>query len=1125
MKNTPDQQAAITANERRICVAAGAGSGKTRTLIARILHLLESGVPLEQIAAITFTEKAAAEMKDRLRRAFHDRAAASHAPGQDFWRGLERESENARIGTIHAFCAAILREYALEANLDPDFGVLAEIEAAMLTRDVIRGALQRQLDQDDPAVLEAARMHGFQTLARIMESLLRARGVLLRLEGQGYPFHDPAALQRRWEDDAKAIQREFLESLPAHPRVAAFRREIQAPAPPTLADAPNQAEGHEAFAALLEKLAKANSADAAESLVKELAKAKVASVPKKCEGDPDLARIQRLHDAMRRFFRACIPPAAETATETDAAECTAAIHAVYKRVEADYAEALAAENCLDFDLLITGTRALLLDRSDIAENIAAGIAHLLIDEFQDTDGIQLEIAERLHQAGKGPALFIVGDAKQSIYAFRGAEVEVFKSAQEAAELPLALDQNFRTRPEILAFINHFFAETGLLAQVEPEYAGMRVHRPKLEDGHGVEFLVPEANEDANAEAMRQAEAALIADRILAWVNERRVSGENGEGPRNARFGDIALLFRAASSIHLYERALRDAGIPYALVAGQGFYARQEVLDFLNLLKTAADPACEQSLLAFLRGPAAGLGDASLLRMAQEGGIVRAFESSGIPDSFEDAPALEHARALIAETRAAMDLPLPAMLRRTLARSGLEAIHLAQPQGVQRCANLRKFIELAEEFTHLRAPSLHDFIAHLERIQRQEFREGEAALQPESRGAVTLMTIHRAKGLEFNIVVVPDMARTPAPPETLPIMLHRRWGCCASVRDADDEPAHPVLRAQLKRVADGESAAESARLLYVALTRARDCLVLSGAPDARGTSWIGEFDRLHALSQRDHQETLAGSGWTAALYRKPQRPDQTPRRRTPGKTPDLPRLQARIAPLPRIQSIRDTISISRLLDALEHTAPAASAASNTPNAAAPARPSEKSAAATPPAARSSARARGVAVHRMFERWDLASPPPIDIVLDELRPGPRRRALWRRELETIAKAFREVLPELGLGGQALPQIAREIPFLLPIGPYLIRGVIDALLPGGILLDYKTGRQTPGAAQRYHDQILLYAAAAQRLAGILPTRGAIYYADHQKLDLFPIDPSAIPPLLRRAKDALASPTPPTA
>ena len=1130
----------ITANGARLCVDAGAGSGKTTVLIGRILHLLENKMAdLDEIVAITFTDAAAAEMKMRLRREFRKKAPVDNPAEMTRWRQLERRADTARLSTIHSFCAALIRENALRAGFDPEFAVLAEAESVLLCNDVIEETLHtlldleaRQPDREGPATRAAAEI-GFGKLAGELYAMLNRRRLMGLIQEGSIP-QEPKALARHWLELVEESQQRRLLALRRSPRLARFRRLLEG-----LAGACSNADdareaGRNSLIGAIDRIQRAGDAKEIEKEIRAILEINYRGTSKKNWDEAQLEQIKRVQKEIKEFADSQIPPNIDPEVELKAAALAADIVRIYENLADAYKRGKVERASADFDDLIQAAYEMLRDNEEIRARTARGIKFLLIDEFQDTDSWQLQIARLLADHPEGPDLFIVGDAKQSIYDFRGAEVEVFQNEKCAAQVTF-LDKNYRTLPDVLAFINETFERSQLLNAVEPDYAPLVPHRSALGEPR-VEFLLPPRMDNKpGVDEYRSREAEMIAERLDEMVRGRRpvmVCDRDGQA-RPASFGDAAILFRAMSSVYVYEEALRRRDIPYRVVAGRGYYERQEMVDLRNLLAVLVDPCDEMALLGFLRGPLGGLSDEALVVLSVGRGLLQAFKSAEVPPGFREHAALEHARTLVARLRERACMPLPAFLRYLLDETGLEAIELSQFLGVQKAHNLRKAIDLANDFARTQPATLASFLRYLDRAALDEIREGEAAMQPEGAGAVMLMSIHKSKGLEFPIVVAADLSREPKNQDRGSVLLHRRLGMGVRVTDSGGGPVNPAICHAIKKEQSEKDEAEQARMLYVAMTRARDWLLLSGSPEAGKQSWMQTFDDLYGVCGRDDGAVVQGAGgnWSAVVRRacpsETTRWNMAPRENQRGADEGTwKELSRRAGPVEIVTTARKTFSVSGILDAVFETAD-----------------DEEPWDAEESRADAAARQRmlrGTLVHRMFERWDFSGEPPIDEILADECPDPVWRSVLEPALRDVAAKFKksQFAPRLGsssiprLGSSSIPgvgsssipgvgscSIQREIPFYLNVGGALVHGVIDAVLEdGAVVVDYKTGRPGGRMSGRYEFQLRLYAAAVQRLLGRIPRQGILYYADYGEVHEVDVSPEAVEDVLGRTARAIA-------
>ena len=811
------QRRAVEVRGRDVVVTAGAGSGKTRTLVERYLALLAEGHSPRQILAITFTEKAAREMRNRIRAATRERGEEAGGPEKrSFWRGIEAQMDAARISTIHAFCAELLRAHPAEAGVDPGFEVAEEGTAALLRREAVKEALAWAVAQEEVAPLFSALSP--RGIEGVLSFLLARRLDAAMIVGQG------ASGSQAGEMLGEALWG-FVEA----PAVAHGVQELRR----MRTEGELEQDAGEKLAAQLAGLldlweevrAARESGDwvtAAEHLYTIRREYMRLNIGKKTSRAKELLQaLRHAYDERVNLWlggaRPADPPPDPT-IEIRFGQDLGRMGALFEAVCESYRRALDERRLLDFDDLETGALRLLQD-ARIRNRWREGLAAVLVDEFQDTNERQREIVEALCEGSPG-RLFVVGDARQSIYRFRGADVTVFRRMGEAIEArggePIELDITFRAHSQLLRGLDLLLpavmGEEGnpdepYVIPYTPLVADRRAPRKGVEPPF-IEFILGVGE---SAEAARPHAAEALVARLLELRHEGQIQG----------WGDVALLFRASTGFAPYEDALEVMGVPYVTVAGRGFYERPEIRDVLNILQALADPWNDLAMAGLLRSPAMGLTDAALYRLRWREGEPRAFYQAlvdGLDDLDEsDRQSAIRAREILAELRPLVGrLPVGELLKRVLDRTdyraGLASAHRRYWQ------NIDKLLADAHASGLVNVSS---FLEYLQSVRDIGVREGEAPV--EAQGAVRLMTVHKAKGLEFPFVVIADASRQPRRGSE-PAYLLPEIGLTFR---PDRSEAMP-LAYRFARWLDGrQSEAEENRLLYVAATRAREKLILSG----------------------------------------------------------------------------------------------------------------------------------------------------------------------------------------------------------------------------------------------------------------------------------------------------------
>ncbi|MBO0700160.1 MAG: UvrD-helicase domain-containing protein, partial [Zavarzinella sp.] len=632
---TPQQRAAIVARGTSVVLSSGAGCGKTFVLTNRYLsHLKQDGVGVGEIVAITFTDRAAREMRDRIRQAVAVELRAQ--PGDSSWANHLRDLESAPIQTIHSFCGDLLRQFAVPAGLDPRFEVLEEILAENLRAEALRDTLQALLTSDMPAgrdLGELVVLYGWTATGDAVGALLRERDAAAWDRWLRRP---PADIAAEWAGPERQkllpIWVDYL--LAASPKIAHLVnlfRSAECRGPEMRANIEKILDG-------LPKLASAPDLAAA---VDELCEA--AKVGKeKADAWPDAETYAAVKDAMAEFRQDLPEKLALFADEPEEVEKAAVVGQRFLRVALSvvesYQERKARAGVVDFQDLLVLARDLMRDRAEVRESLRQRYRYLLLDEMQDTDQVQMELVDLICGVGiEHDKLFAVGDAKQSIYRFRGAEVALFEKLRAAVrpEGRLQLSRNYRSRPGVLHFVN------ALCSLRFAEYEPLEPHHPPTYPGPCVEFLwsVPAASGGAGKESVsdvRAREADAIARRIAQLIESPEARIRDGESLRRVTPGDIVLLFRSMSNVGIYEAALRKHGLDYYLVGGRAFFAQQEVYDLLNLLRALENPDDAVALAGTLRSPFGCLSDDALVLLAiHPGGLWAGLHApdcvAGLPE--------------------------------------------------------------------------------------------------------------------------------------------------------------------------------------------------------------------------------------------------------------------------------------------------------------------------------------------------------------------------------------------------------------------------------------------------------------------------------------------------------------
>lgn len=822
-------------------VMAGAGSGKTLTLVGRYVRLLEQGVPLRATVAITFTEKAAREMRTRIRQTVDTWIARCAGDERTRWQSLSADLDAARIGTIHGLCATLLRSHPAEGGLDPEFVVLDENQAARLRIEALEVALAWAASNED--AVQIFTVLSEQTTRELIDAWLAARSdTLAAFERLGA---DPLTV---WSNALQHWLNEQLQQAawldPLHElssikaKNAMDKLEVQRQAAVQAANSAQQALKQGESSSVLEQLA----------MLRGNLKTNVGAKGNWGEGDLDCVKqaMKDLVAFLDESFASLIDRKKPISWELDrlSAELLPQLRRVFDQAVEEYQRLKDQARAVDFDDLEQGAARLLSTQAEVRAYWQTEIQAVLVDEFQDTNERQREIVYQLvgfqpGQPGSGHGLFVVGDAKQSIYRFRGADVRVFQRVQadvaRSGGAAIDLDLTFRAHQPLTQALNDLLEPilgTEVAQPFDVPFAPLTAFRtiaPEMLTAPFVELRLG-LGDDA-ASGRRMAAAALV--QRLREVHER-------EG---VDWGQMALLFRATSGFASYEDALEHVGIPYVTVAGQGFYDRPEVRDLLNALHAIDDPTDDLALAGLLRSPAMGLSDAALLQLrwaanGQTRSIWTALQNPPVDLSPTDAERAARACELIAQLHLQVGrTPVATLLKRLLDATHYRAVVRRVTGGERSRRNIDKLLRDAQRSELVGVNDFLDYVAALRDIAA---REGEAPV--EAGGAVQLMTVHKAKGLEFPVTVIADAAHQRRSFKAA-WLFDDEFGITLDVEQ--DEARNIAQQVALLQQARQEDA-EDRRLLYVAATRAKDRLVISA----------------HTKSKADG--TLALDGWLKTI---------------------------------------------------------------------------------------------------------------------------------------------------------------------------------------------------------------------------------------------------------------------
>jgi ATP-dependent helicase/nuclease subunit A len=812
---TPEQAAAIAAGGCDVLLEAGAGTGKTGVMVDRYCRLVcDEGVPLDAVLAFTFTDKAAAELRQRIRAELVRRAQAGSERAAELLAGIG----GAWVTTIHGFCNRLLAGHPVAAGIDPGFRVLDAPETARAAREAFDAALREFLSADGPIsgdggdlstprpggsreeLVAAYDLEGLRAIVTGVHAELRSRGEAeprLPEPGQG----DPIEAIAHAIEAAGAVLEELRENDPKRELLERAVARLSEPGPPPALD--------ELWALRTDSRAKTVLP------YREAIEAALARTAEAGEGGAAYRHLAELLELFSARFEA----------------------AKERRAGVDFE-----------DLQILAAR--LLERAEIGEAYRARFRHLLVDEFQDTNRLQLRLIEALR--GPRTELVTVGDELQSIYGFRHADLEVFRHQRELiegrpdAEL-MALSGNFRSRPEVIGAVNLF--GTSLFGEA---YRPLRVGAPPPEepaaggdppvellltarDGWDAEEIELEPTIDGHTPLNCLAEARAVAARLreLADAGIER--------------GEMVVLLRAFTHLDAYEDSLERAGLRPYVVGGRGYWSQQQVSDVCALLATIANPLDDQALFGALASPACGAAPDTLWLLRAAAGrrrhvwpalerAVGAGEAElAEPERLERIPPaeIELLRRFVTTLTGLRErgprLSLAGLIEAATTETGYDLAVLMRPAGEARFANVRKLMRLATEFEAREGRDLRGLLDFLT-DRAESDAEAQAATAAEGHDGVRIMTVHNAKGLEFGVVAVPDLSRSllaGARPPLLTLGREQPPRVGLQLRRLGSASINLFDYAELCEKARDRDAEEGLRLFHVAATRARERLILSG----------------------------------------------------------------------------------------------------------------------------------------------------------------------------------------------------------------------------------------------------------------------------------------------------------
>ena len=1100
-----NRQDQIPDTSRSVHLSASAGSGKTRALKDRYLALLDlldqSALNIDQAVAITFTDKAAAEIKKRVMRDLPELML----------KKIIRGRQDLRISTIHSFCMNLLKRYPLEAGLPPDFGILDERDQTYKTQQAIEDTLE-ELDRD-AGIMAPLRDFSPDELINTLGFILRIRSRIKRRE------IDAGGAYQLLRAVGSGMGTEHAENDLKDLITSAGWRTVHRT---MVAVLKTQGDHYEACRAGTHlALEEVNNADAAAAIIRDLAPIyfnkdgsprKAAYIAKKYFSGKERKQYEEaffaVQDLLVRFqdLRARIQAGREAQS----------LLRLFQRAEERYQTSKLREGLLDFDdLEIYAYRLLRSTESpDILYWLDRKILHFLVDEFQDTSDIQWAVLDRLTEeifAGQGadkpmaPTLFVVGDKKQSIYRFREANYRLIDIIREKMEkLPEALrdirtlDKNYRSTPEIINTVNRVF-ETLWSGEYQPS-APDRDHRGSV---RLLELLTSASKEDTGDGTT---EATVLAREVKTLIENGTTIYERSPAPgstmakqelnkdgskvsgwvqRPAGYNDCAILIQTRTKLKEYEAALQAEGVPFRVVGGIGFYDEDEVQAVLNVLFFLWNRDDRLALAAALRSPLFGLTNQDILNICMGGDMMNELRSSH-PSAGE---------LLDRWSRYAMTEPLSGLVHRIIGDTG--AYVRFGKQNPQAIFNLDKLLDTAREFDRRGYTTLQDFVEWVKTIRDSDQREAAADMNlPGSRGAVSIMTVHKAKGLEFAVVFLPGMNQQPRSVTAGPLAIVEDRDGIVRMAVKDKES---TLYGEMWEREQEELRREHQRLLYVAMTRARDHLVMLGTLENgnkpfKQSSWLSWLHQAMpapeiTIEPASRLVEYSCPGWKARMLpADAPAAGSRPREQKKARTIDADRVLANISSIPASRSPEWKKATDYLIQEKEWSLEQAPAPGSGP---------------VPPLI------RGSIVHRCLEEYAKTGSCDCAAVAGEF---PEVRALRGEERERFLAVVEPVIHSV-TGSEELawifhrqPTAYSELPFLYRKGNEIVSGIMDRVIVKegrGYVVDYKAiaienDETLQSWIDHYRPQVRVYCEAVKEMFRLDAVEGYLLFVDSRRLAL---------------------------
>lgn len=860
MEWTKEQKQAIDfRGDKSVLLAAAAGSGKTAVLVQRIIEKIkdkENPVSVSDLVVLTFTEAAASEMKRKIQRAI--KKALAEDPKN---KHLKRQSllvHSAAISTVDAFCKARLKEFVHQTDLPADFSIVSQTEAALILKSAVNRVMEKYYERADllPSFRALCESCGSAKSDFALRELLT--NLFLFSQSMPYPAEWLCRSARAYKPgggEENACRKEVLSELCADIKEAALL------CLETVSALPADHKYYIFYEAETKKLLSLCAALEESGFKGGISEIIEFKLPGKVRVQKTYPEEERKADLLRELYSKKLD-GLKGVLSAEKGETEELAQSAYQRIKTlkniilaigrEFKRQKRAKSYLDFSDLEHEFLSLISDREHNPTSVALSLrkkySEILLDEYQDTNNVQEEIFRLISRDGKN--IFMVGDLKQSIYKFRNAvpklfsdKYELYKKSGESGEL-IRLFKNFRSRREVIDAVNGIFSgimtkNCGDVLYNEEEYLinGAEYPPPIGGESFSAEYRLIKFSDESDkkpvSEDIRIAEARLIAKRIGELIKEGfHIFDTSLEKQRRAEYKDIVILTSNNSAAELIAEVCAECGVPVYAKTGRGYLSSPEVEIILSLLETIDNPYQDIPLIAAMRSGIFGFSAEELAKIRiphKEGyfydAVLKAAESGNAKAEF-----------FVSELEALREFSKTASIYRLLIHIFQRYNYFAMVSSFVnpdlRIANLRLFSERAAEFEKTKLSGLFGFLSYLESVREEKQDLLPAKTVSEGENVVRIMTVHKSKGLEFPIVFLADTSRAFNTEDlNKKILRHERGGIALCGYDAEDKIIYPSSQKEIiKRLEKKELFSEQIRLLYVALTRAREKLIITAAAD-------------------------------------------------------------------------------------------------------------------------------------------------------------------------------------------------------------------------------------------------------------------------------------------------------